>query len=294
MVIGTTLLPRMLFVTALGFAMFHAKRVAGFGVESIVNTRVNFKFPFATRQPRGYLCNSFRTFHFSNVNGRSTIIGDIWRLRASVAPSTMVNTLGRQDNFSSDAQSNDELLPNEDLLPGTMDGFSIVKIYKTDQDSDFDMDQAQTVVDSVDVSRLELTPQNISVPVALMMLDPEEYPSKSRARKACRKANIMIHRGPLDTDKETGEEKFDAGKCIRARVGCRIFPGDVLCKQVRIGDGKVPRMSHEKPPFELPVIFQDDHFAIGKHSSWPLIYYCAVSTRLCHCQAGYVYPANMR
>lgn len=158
----------------------------------------------------------------------------------------------------------DEEIVSEQVFPGTIEGFSITKMYKTDEECGFDMDQIKDLVEAEDINRLELTPMNISVPVALMLLDPEEYPTKSRARKACRKANIMIHRGSLEINEESGEEIFDPDKCVRVRVGDRVFPGDVICKQVRMGDGKMPMMSHEKPPFELPVVFEDDHFAIGK------------------------------
>ena len=74
----------------------------------------------------------------------------------------------------------------------------------------------------------------------------------------------MIHRGPLDINDEGGRAIFDPTKCMRARVGDRVFPGDVLAKQVRIGEGCYPVMNHKKPPFDLPVVFEDDHFAIGK------------------------------
>jgi hypothetical protein len=110
------------------------------------------------------------------------------------------------------------------LPKGTLEGFYVVKTFKTSSEQ-FDMNQIRTVVDGDDIERLELTSQNISVPVALMMVDSNEYPSRSRARKACRKANIIIHRGPLGIDNETGEEVFDSTKCIRARVGDRLFPG---------------------------------------------------------------------
>jgi hypothetical protein len=110
------------------------------------------------------------------------------------------------------------------LPKGTSEGFYIVKTFKTSSEG-FDMNDILSVVDGDDIERLELTSQNISVPVALMMVDAEEFPSRSRARKACRKANIMIHRGPLGIDNETGEEVFDSSKCIRARVGDRVFPG---------------------------------------------------------------------
>ena len=89
-------------------------------------------------------------------------------------------------------------------------------------------------------------------------------PSLSRARKACRKGNILIHRGPLGEHGNEAEAVFDPQKCIRARVGDRVYPGDVLAKQVRMGSGNFPVMNHKKPPFDLPVVFEDDHFAIGQ------------------------------
>ncbi|MGK3740994.1 MAG: hypothetical protein ACI90V_007844 [Bacillariaceae sp.] len=153
---------------------------------------------------------------------------------------------------------------------GSNSAFSIVKIYKTDELAEFDIEKID--IDPSDINRLELTSKNISVPVALMMLDPDEYSTSSHARKACRKANIIIHRGPLsesaDYDKTKDEDldlvNTENNEWIRARTGDRIFPGDVLAKQVRMGDGKLYGIRHPRPPFDLPVIFEDDHFAIGK------------------------------
>eukprot|EP00536_Pseudo-nitzschia_multiseries_P000343 jgi/Psemu1/249397/estExt_Genewise1Plus.C_50010 len=153
-----------------------------------------------------------------------------------------------------------------------MDGFFIVKTYKTEQNAEFDLRHVQELVGSEEISRLELTSKNITIPVALMMFDPEEYPSKSNARKACRKARILIHRGPLENDEENGEEKVEAGNCIRARVGDRVYPGDVICIQVRIADGTVPATRHQKPPFEMPVVFEDDHFAIVNKPAGIVVY----------------------
>jgi len=171
----------------------------------------------------------------------------------------LVGTEENLDDDDVDGEVDDEVNDErpEEFLPGTIEGFSIVRTYETDQDSEFDMEKIRTLIDFDDISRLELTSRNISVPIALMMLNPEEYPSRSKARKACRKSNIVIHRGPLD-------EIFDAEKWERARVGCRLLPGDVLGRQLRIGDGTFPDSCHEKPPFDLPVIFEDSHFAIGK------------------------------
>jgi hypothetical protein len=147
----------------------------------------------------------------------------------------------------------DMTLPtNEDLAtltPGTSDGFFIVKHYKSSllgDSFDWDMLQAMSsssssVLNDKDIERLGLTPRNMSLPVALMLLDPQEYPSQSKARKACRKASILIHRGPLlrhpeslsrseqadgeAADEEEAETWFDPEKCIRGHVGDRIYPG---------------------------------------------------------------------
>jgi hypothetical protein len=121
----------------------------------------------------------------------------------------------------SDDEENDSLAG---LPRGSTDGFYVVKTYNTSE-NEFDLDQVRSIVNDADFQRLHLTPHNISVPVALMLLDPVEYPSRSRARKVCRKANIMIHRGPLAVDENTGKELWDSSKCLRARVGDRVFPG---------------------------------------------------------------------
>ena len=107
-----------------------------------------------------------------------------------------------------------------------------------------------------------------------MMADLDEYPSVSCARKACRKGNILIHRGPpLSIDPETGlATHFDDEKCIRGRVGDRVYPGDVVCKQVRMGSGYFPVMSYKKPPFDVPVLMEDDHFSIVNKPAGVVVY----------------------
>ena len=34
-----------------------------------------------------------------------------------------------------------------------------------------------------------------------------------------------------------------------------------------MGPGYFPVMNHKKPPFDLPVLYEDDHFAIGTLST---------------------------
>ena len=73
----------------------------------------------------------------------------------------------------------------------------------------------------------------------------------------CSKGYVLIHRGSLSDG-----DVFDPEKCIRGRVGDRVFAGDVIAQQVRMGNGWYIAQYHEKPPFELPVVYEDDHLAI--------------------------------
>ena len=76
-----------------------------------------------------------------------------------------------------------------------------------------------------EVNRLGIDSQNITLPIALMLLDDEAYPSLSRARKACRKGYIVVNRGPLVVNEETGEAEFGSDAMIRGRVIDRVYPG---------------------------------------------------------------------
>lgn len=50
------------------------------------------------------------------------------------------------------------------------------------------------------------------------------------------------------------------------------FPLDVVGKQVRMGDGYFPVMNYKKPPFDLPVVYEDDHFAICNKPAGVVVY----------------------
>jgi len=140
-------------------------------------------------------------------------------------------------------------------------------------DTDEDEDGPKTTIASHGVTRDDLirlnidSGKNVTLPIALMLLDPVEYPSFSRARKACRKGYILIHEGPL-----AKENVFDSDKCVRGRVRNRILPEDVIGKQVRMGGGFYPSESYQKPPFDLPVVYEDDHFAIVNKPPGVVVY----------------------
>lgn len=119
------------------------------------------------------------------------------------------------------------------------------------------------IITQEEIDRLNISPNNITLPIALMLLDKESYPSFSRARKSCRKGYIVVNRGPLLKNEETGQyTEFDHKTCFRGRVIDRVFPGDIIGIQCRMHGGFYPGFETTKPPFELPVVYQDDHFAI--------------------------------
>jgi 23S rRNA pseudouridine1911/1915/1917 synthase len=123
-------------------------------------------------------------------------------------------------------------------------------------------------------------PNNITLPIALTILDPITYPSLSRARKACRKGNVLIVRtsattttttnddddgsnaGPTNNVEQEPVEVSKPQKFI-GRVGDRVYTGDTIGIQVRMGDGySFAVVGHKQPPFDVPVIYQDDHYAL--------------------------------
>jgi 23S rRNA-/tRNA-specific pseudouridylate synthase len=148
--------------------------------------------------------------------------------------------------------------------PGVADGFFITKQYSTP--NRFDLAEFGDISD-----RLQLSPGNITLPVSLMLLDPLAYPSFSKARKAIRKGNVVIHRANMDQQLD-GE--LDAARLSRGRVGDRVYSGDIVCKQERLSHGAYSSLlSYDsKPAFELPVIYEDDHLAVVNKPAGVLVY----------------------
>mmetsp|Transcript_17669 Transcript_17669/g.51427 ORF Transcript_17669/g.51427 Transcript_17669/m.51427 type:complete len:531 (-) Transcript_17669:86-1678(-) len=148
------------------------------------------------------------------------------------------------------------------LPKGIPDGFFVVDQHVIPTEG-FNMSLAREVFGENQIERVSLRSDNVTMAACLMMIDQERYPTISRARKALRKGYILLHRGPLGVDPETGRKNsFDPASCIRARVKDRVYPDDVVCEQARLGNAFYPTDDGAKPPFELPVVYEDDHFAI--------------------------------
>jgi hypothetical protein len=134
-----------------------------------------------------------------------------------------------------------------------------------------EIDLAVADLDENTMIRLNISSWNLTLPVALMALDNHEYPSLSRARKACRKGNIVLSRTTDDSlQNENSSITFRRGK-----VGDRVHPGDWIGRQERMGGGKYSTYwgcVNQPPSFELPVVYQDDHFAIVNKPAGVLVY----------------------
>jgi len=158
-----------------------------------------------------------------------------------------------------------QLIHDEDsccVLPrGIPDGFYVIEQHAIPPEG-FDMSAARHILGDCQIERVGLKGDNVTLPAALMMLDAQKYPSLSQARKALRKGYILLHRGLLVVDSSGQRTIFDASKCIRARVKDRVYPNDVVCEQARMGNAFYPTEDGVKAPFELPVVFEDSHFAI--------------------------------
>eukprot|EP00586_Coscinodiscus_wailesii_P012393 CAMPEP_0172508692 /NCGR_PEP_ID=MMETSP1066-20121228/213896_1 /TAXON_ID=671091 /ORGANISM="Coscinodiscus wailesii, Strain CCMP2513" /LENGTH=502 /DNA_ID=CAMNT_0013286787 /DNA_START=475 /DNA_END=1984 /DNA_ORIENTATION=+ len=166
-----------------------------------------------------------------------------------------------EEEFFSDAERDEDRIKYPKGIP---EGFYVTKQYFVPPEGFVNLTTNGSVgngIDRDDINRLEITAVNVTLPIALMLLDEHTYPSQSRARKACRKGHIMIHRGPLEST-----TTFAAEKCSRGKVPDRVYPGDVIGYQVRLHGGFYPGFTSgtrkNDLPFDLPVLYEDDHFAI--------------------------------
>eukprot|EP00562_Extubocellulus_spinifer_P024208 CAMPEP_0178660984 /NCGR_PEP_ID=MMETSP0698-20121128/27452_1 /TAXON_ID=265572 /ORGANISM="Extubocellulus spinifer, Strain CCMP396" /LENGTH=499 /DNA_ID=CAMNT_0020303749 /DNA_START=27 /DNA_END=1524 /DNA_ORIENTATION=- len=172
-----------------------------------------------------------------------------------------------EGNMDDEADTTDHGNPSSSTYSDVtiINGFVVVrKLFVPDEG--FDIDFAIEVMGKEQVERVGLKSDNVTLCAALMMLDRNKYPSISRARKALRKGNILVHKGPLGIDDRGRRTIFDESKCERGLVSHRVQPNDVICEQAKLGNQqklqKYPVEKGKRPPFELPVVYQDDHFAI--------------------------------
>jgi 23S rRNA-/tRNA-specific pseudouridylate synthase len=166
------------------------------------------------------------------------------------------------------------------VINGTAPGLIVTDVYRVPLEGFLDDANIGEGSDSItlsklfsteDITRLRLVSQNVTLPAALMMLDPGKYPTQSRARKAIRQRSICIcrRRRRDDENDETTHEFDEMGKVI-----ARIYPGDVIGFQRRAGSDyiAIEGAPYRLPAFEVPVIFEDDHMAIVNKPAGVVVY----------------------
>lgn len=195
-----------------------------------------------------------------------------------------------QDIYSKFAALGRNLTSIDDLPRGIPDGFYIIQ-YSTIPNDGFTQSQLESACTLDDITRLQLAPRNVTVPVALLLLFPNQFATRTRATKEVRKRKVLVHRGPLLNRNEAGDDEdggnatnndegsttekqtttttttsgllFDNDKLEIAKADYRIGPGDTIAIQTRMTHNYAECRVHDKtPPFDLPVIYEDDHFAI--------------------------------
>ncbi|KAL7470617.1 hypothetical protein ACHAXS_010835 [Conticribra weissflogii] len=184
------------------------------------------------------------------------------------------------DNDDIDLDSLDE----NNVINGTSEGFIVTKIYsvpmegfeefedasseKIHKNASYVISAISTLFTPEDKQRLRLHPMNVTLPAALMLLDPETYPTQSKARKSIRQRAICILRA--DPSSSSPPTKFkELGKVIS-----RIYPGDKIGFQRRAGSDyyAVQGVPYRLPPFEVPVVYEDEYMAIVNKPPGIVIY----------------------
>lgn len=151
----------------------------------------------------------------------------------------------------------EDTLNIDTLQKGIPDKFYILS-HASIPSGGFSMSAIQNVFSPEEIQRLKLQPENVTIPAALLLLFPDQFTSQTRARKESRKRKILLHTGALSDD-----GKFDPDKLKIAKVGDRVVPGDVVAVQARMEHNYSESANHHTdPPFQLPVVYEDDYFAL--------------------------------
>ena len=108
------------------------------------------------------------------------------------------------------------------LPPGLSNGYHIIS-HATVPPCGFSMEKLSEKLKEDELKRLEITESNMTVPVALMMLFPDEFGTLTKARKECRRRKILVVKRPDDGDAvDGGEIDFDPERMSMGRVIDRV------------------------------------------------------------------------
>ena len=216
--------------------------------------------------PRPVIFRSSATACASFAVDASTIGDDASDIDEDVIDETILQSLIHEDE--------DTLDGSRQPPAGLIDGFFVVKQHQTPQTFDL----SSPALNTIDGTRVSLSPTNVTLPIALMLIDSDEYPTLSRARKAIRQKSIVVHRTDANTNVQDERRSFPHNSFARpqsyiGKASDRVIPGDIIGKQIRLSHGHYSRyIGISKPPFDLPVLYEDDHIAVVNKPAGVAVY----------------------
>jgi hypothetical protein len=124
-----------------------------------------------------------------------------------------------------DDNDEDTTNPVDNLPKGIPDGFSIID-HRTIPKSGFTTLQLENALSLESISRMKLTTMDVTVPVALLLLFPEQFATYTKARKESRRNKILVARGPTSPSGQEGGEvevpNFDRDNLFVGKVADRV------------------------------------------------------------------------
>lgn len=109
---------------------------------------------------------------------------------------------------------------------------------------------------------------NATLPIAMMVLDPTSFPTKSKARRAIRKRKVQVQRPESDhvLDGKTDTRIFPQDKILvwseRPRSNDETLSLSTFADSSSFSRPGYPGLTYARPTVSLPVVWEDDYFAI--------------------------------
>ncbi len=193
---------------------------------------------------------------------------------SDTTPCEVIQSIDRNGNINTDYHSNQSFTEREEFyfpsseelssLPkGDRGGYHIVREYPIEFGT------------NIASSALRQS-ANITLQHALVRLDPKNYPTLTRARKACRKGMVLIHRNRKKKQQNFYNKSDQFFDFQRGNVGDFVVSGDIIGVQMFLGTYRkkqcYPNIEYSRPQFQLPVLYEDDHLAVVNKPAGVAVY----------------------
>jgi len=195
-----------------------------------------------------------------NTRSHNRLCRNVQQQHVAVGSSLSLSSFERTDDESKEDKST-STDASANLTPGKPNGYFIIQRYNAPADG-FPNLQSSGLFQEADVTRLNLTFTNVTLPSALLLLDRDMYPDMKSALKASRDGSILIQR-------HSNDKSLDIETCKRGRVGDRIYPNDILYRQIQLDMAsehwhKAHASSRHNAMLlhNVTVIYEDDYMAI--------------------------------